>query len=665
MNISPTIESQLARIDDLNRLAWHTRVYDSPKSFELSKESVGLARRLNYQKGLADGLKTLGFCFVRVAKNEEALPLLNEAQSIFESLNDLEGLAVVYNYKAIILRNKGETGASLELAFKALELSRKIASRENEATDHYQIGVTYKVLGDFERALEHLYKSRSMFNEDNNQLLATYPINVIGAIYFENGDYPQALKYFEEGLAGRQASHDKLGEAGSLDNIGFAHLKLGNFSKAVEYCAKSFDIAEITEDKRTQSNALLHQAEVYKQTGDIEKAVLYSNRSLDIMKQIGDIRREIEMLLFLADLGKIVPGNHNVPEILSTALKMAESRKMLDLLSQSHRQLSDYYREREDYAEALRQLELHVILEKEFHKNAIAQKVQNLEITHKAEEARNETEAMRLKNEELLKTQVQLIHAEKMASLGQLTAGIAHEIQNPLNFVNNFSDLNLELLSELKEYFANGNLVEAGNIIDDLTANEVKIHYHGKRADGIVKGMLQHSRKSTGEKEPANINKLAEEYLKLSFHGLRARQKDFTARYEFIGDDKIGEINVVAQDLSRVLINLANNAFYAVHEKSRRINGVYEPTVRVTTELTSLPSGRRCVSIKILDNGDGIPGHLLEKIFQPFFTTKPAGQGTGLGLSLSYDIVKAHGGDISLNTTEGEGCEFVVRLPID
>jgi signal transduction histidine kinase/ligand-binding sensor domain-containing protein len=262
---------------------------------------------------------------------------------------------------------------------------------------------------------------------------------------------------------------------------------------------------------------------------------------------------------------------------------------------------------------------------------------------------------------ELKSTQAQLIQSEKMASLGELTAGIAHEIQNPLNFVNNFSEVSNELVDEMEEALQQDDNREAVAIASDIKDNLRKIRYHGKRADAIVKGMLQHSRASTGKKEPTDINALADEYLRLSFHGLRAKDKDFNASFTTNFDDSIGKIEVAPQDIGRVLLNLYNNAFYSVNEKKKQLNETFEPTVEVTTRRHN-----SMIEISVKDNGIGIPQKAVDKIYQPFFTTKPTGKGTGLGLSLSYDIItKGHGGQLRVDTKEGEYAKFVVQLPVE
>ncbi len=312
------------------------------------------------------------------------------------------------------------------------------------------------------------------------------------------------------------------------------------------------------------------------------------------------------------------------------------------------------------------------LMQREREKNRLRELAQAKEIErayHKLEQT----------HEALKATQTQLIHSEKMASLGELTVGIAHEIQNPLNFVNNFSEINKELVDELQQELKDGKSDTAVSISNAIKDNSEKINHHGKRADSIVKGMLQHSRISSGQKEPTNINALVDEYLRLAYHGFRAmdkslppevsgRQAGFTAVTKTDFDNNIGKIDVVPQDIGRVILNLINNAFYAVNEKQKQsldgqlANGPgqgYQPTVTLST---TKQNGK--VEIKIKDNGNGIPQKVMDKIFQPFFTTKPTGQGTGLGLSLAYDIVKAHGGDIKVQTKEGEGSEFIVTLSV-
>lgn len=284
--------------------------------------------------------------------------------------------------------------------------------------------------------------------------------------------------------------------------------------------------------------------------------------------------------------------------------------------------------------------------------------IQELELKRKAIEESNS--ALQKSLEELKAAQAQLIQSEKMASLGELTAGIAHEIQNPLNFVNNFSEVNNELVEELKAELATGNKQSATEIANNIGSNSEKINYHGKRADSIVKGMLQHSRNSSGQKEPTDINNLVDECLRLSYHGLRAKDKSFNAKFETDFDSSIQKINIAPQEIGRVVLNLFTNAFYSVMQKKKQIGDNFNPTVSVSTV-------REVARIRIIirDNGTGIPQNVLDKIYQPFFTTKPTGEGTGLGLSMSYDIItKGHSGELKVETIEGEFAQFNIILPI-
>jgi signal transduction histidine kinase len=294
-------------------------------------------------------------------------------------------------------------------------------------------------------------------------------------------------------------------------------------------------------------------------------------------------------------------------------------------------------------------------------RNNRKQKHSNVLLNEQKEEIEAQRDALGNTLEQLRATQNQLIQSEKMASLGELTASIAHEIQNPLNFVNNFSEVSAELVDELDEELEKGAIAEAKAIASDVKQNLEKIRHHGKRADSIVKGMLEHSRTSTGQKEPTDLNALADEYLRLAYHGMRGKEKTFNAELVTHFDPALPKTNVIPQDIGRVLLNLFNNAFYAVNQKQKTAGADYKPTVTVTT--FAPPSGGWGASVK--DNGIGIPDTIKDKIMQPFFTTKPTGEGTGLGLSLSYDIVvKGHGGTITVTTEEGEFTEFTVLLPL-
>lgn len=352
----------------------------------------------------------------------------------------------------------------------------------------------------------------------------------------------------------------------------------------------------------------------------------------------------------IEDLVKIIslPFHEKIDDYLSFAIVFSIAW-MIAMLIRSNKQNKALKKERQK-----------TLAEEERNKFISAQKEKlELIVEERTAEITKQKDELMEAFTELKNTQSQLVQSEKMASLGELTAGIAHEIQNPLNFVNNFSEVSTELLDEMMDELKSGNTEEVLALASDVKANQEKINHHGKRAGAIVKGMLQHSRTSSGKNEPTDINALCEEYLRLSYHGLRAKNKSFNADFKADLDKKLPEIKVVPQDFGRVLLNLINNAFFAVNEKSKTENKDFKPLVIVKTKLEKTK-----VIISVSDNGSGIPEDVKEKIFQPFFTTKPSGQGTGLGLSLSYDIIKAHGGVLKAETKEGEGSKFIIKLPV-
>ncbi len=681
------------KIDELNQHAWQVRVNESIQAHMLSKEAIDLAEQINYDRGKAEGYRTFAFSLIRLSRHHEAHEYCKKSLTLFESLNDLDGQASAYGYLGIIERSFGNYAASLEFLFKFSELAIQAGNKEAESLSYYHLGATYKYLGDYERALNYLLKSLSTGKLIDSWIAESGSLKLIGQIYFETGDYLTTINYNLQSLQLMQDSGDKWGEAGCLDNIGFSNFKLKHLDKALEFCLRALSITELINDKKGQANALFHLANIYLELPDYNKAAAYCNESLVIRRAIEDKKGEAEILLFLAGLDLKENAADQFPQktidLFNAALQLANEIKALDLVASIHLGYYEACKHFHLYQEALTHIEAHIKLAKEIHSDTIKERIQNLEISHRAEKSRKEAEAYRQRNieladlnekinnqkqqveaqkkiaedvlAELKATQAQLIQSEKMASLGELTAGIAHEIQNPLNFVNNFSEVNSELIKELKSEVMKGNMKEVNVIADDIDANSEKINHHGKRADAIVKGMLQHSQTSTGKKEPTNINGLVDEYLQLSYHGFRAKDKLFNATIQTGFDETIGNINIIPQDIDRVILNLTTNAFYAINEKknSSANKEKYKATVSVSTKKL----GNK-VEIKVSDNGNGIPQKIVDKIFQPFFTTKPTGQGTGLGLSLAYDIIKAHRGEIKVETKEGEGAEFTIQLPI-
>ncbi|WP_121356487.1 tetratricopeptide repeat protein [Flavisolibacter nicotianae] len=688
METESTLFELQKRIDDLNARAWEIRVNDSGKAFSMGKEAAELSRQAGYKKGLAEGLRTYGFGLIRLSKHKEAKAVLDEAFVLFAEMGDNRGLSEVHEYFGIIHRSFGNFDASLENLFKALDICTRTNYLEEASLACYHLGVTYKYMGSYEKAIHYLLEGLKTAREIGHWVAESYALNLIGQIYFETGDYQQAIAYYQQSLQIRRSSGDQWGEAGCLDNIGFTYYKIGAYEQAIEMCTQSLGICQCTSDKKGIANTLFHLSQVYHKQGRTEKALATANESLQIRKDINDKRGQAEALLFLSQLSLCsFPARQTALVFLNEAFLLANEIKAQDLLANVHFHYYTTYKKLEQFEQALASLETYNQIERELHKDALAEKVINLQISHRIEQTKQEAENLRLQNEELAalyeelkkqkeetdnqrkiaedslvqlkETQAQLIQREKMASLGELTAGIAHEIQNPLNFVNNFSELNLELITEMKDGLQQGRSEDAVAMADDIQQNLEKVSYHGRRADAIVKNMLQHSRKSTGQREPTDINVLADEYLRLSYHGMRAKDKAFNATIETDFAAVIGKVNVIPQDIGRVLLNLFNNAFYEIYKKKKQLREGFEPTIWVST--------KKCVNaieIIVRDNGKGIPQKALAKIFQPFFTTKPTGEGTGLGLSLSYDIItKGHGGALLVETQEGEGTTFIVQLP--
>ncbi|MFD2999345.1 tetratricopeptide repeat protein [Pontibacter toksunensis] len=691
--VSSVAEATKKKVDALNSEAKALMVIQSNQALLLSQEALRLAEGVAYAKGEAEGLSTLGFCHIRRSEHNQAISCLDKAFPIFQTLNDLKGQADIWQYKGIINRYHGNYVSSLKCLFKALSIRDQLAIQEDIPLNLYDLGITYKYLGSYGKALDYLLRSLQEARKIKATLTESYVLNNIGLIYYESNEYTKALSYYQQSLSLRKLSGDQWGEAGCLDNIGTAYYKLGDHTKALTYCQESLGIAEAIGDKKGQANALFHIGSIYFKLRSFEQALLNWKASQQIRVEIQDKKGQAEVLFCFSELycDKDYAGADTGKALgfLNDGLAIGEEIKAKDTLSKIHKGYYQVLKQVERYQEALVHYEKHIALDKEIYNDAMSKKVIDLEITHGIEKAIKEMESFRLRNSELAKlneeiqeqkertelqrdvlrkaltdlkaTQSQLVQSEKMASLGELTAGIAHEIQNPLNFVNNFSEVSVELCTEIEQELEANQTEEAKVSLAVLVQNLYKIQEHGHRAEAIVKGMLQHSRNSTGQKEETDLNALANEYMRLAYHGLRAKDQTFNTALTTSFDEKLQKVRVVPQEIGRVLLNLFNNAFYAVQQKQQQAIEGYKPEVRVST----LQLKDR-VEVRVRDNGTGIPEKVKSKLFQPFFTTKPSGQGTGLGLSLSFDIVtKGHGGKLKVDSQEGKFTEFIIELPLE
>jgi two-component system, NtrC family, sensor kinase len=605
--------------------------------------------------------------------------------------------ANVYNF------SKPDSG--LLLSEKALDMSRKLHYKNGEALALHTNGEAYQLLGDFPQSLKFEFAALELSRELNDKTAEAGSLSYIGLVYIQLGEYREALQYLMPGSKISQEASDISGGAFILSNMGDVYDFLKMPDSALYYQKKAYNLFPGIRRPHLRSFLLRHMGIIYAEVGERDSAIKYyhaailnsvlfhdkinmsmTQRRLSVLydavprydsslhyayeaflnARTANAKLEIyEASTLLASLyrkGKNTDSAFFYMDIAATtkdSLYGPEKVRQLQLLMLRQQQDEQLVRQREEqlrnkikYISILVVLGLSLLLAfMLIRNNRNKQKANNLLKVQKARVERS--------LEELKSTQAQLIQREKMASLGELTAGVAHEIQNPLNFINNFSELNTELIAEMKQEMDNGSLQDAKTIANSIDENEQKINQHGKRADAIVKGMLQHARSSSGVKEPTDINALADEYLRLAYHGFRAKDNSFNALMQNDFDESIGKINIIPQDIGRVLLNLYNNAFYAVSEKKKQQSESYEPTVSVSTKRTD-----NRVTICVKDNGNGLSQKVLDKIFQPFFTTKPTGQGTGLGLSMSYDIIKSHGGELKVESKEGEGAEFIVLIPV-
>jgi signal transduction histidine kinase/Tfp pilus assembly protein PilF len=640
-------------------------------AIKYSNEAKDLAEELKYTPGVAYAQKNIGMVYYNQTKYVETIEHWSQSYLLFDSIGDKVNEALLLNNIGSVYMNQGDDAKALEYYFKSLQIAEQSKDDHKIAIAMGNIGTIYsnnkftydKAIGFYLKALELSKKSNDKNimggllvnigetymnrNKDDSALYyfkqsldaykntenIPYSLNDIGKIYTRKGNYELANQYHKQALSFAKKFDLKLDIAQSYLGVGNTNYKKGDYTNALSAYKNALDTADKAGLKKELRDAYHGLALTYAGLNNFKDAFMYQTLFTDIKDT-----------LFNLDIAQKVTN-------LQTNFEIQKKQGQIDNLTKD---------------KALQKLELQ---RQKFARNTLAASLIlafliTILLFKLYRKVRRRTLQLRRSLEELKSTQSQLIQSEKMASLGLLTAGIGHEIQNPLNFVNNFSEVNVELLNDLMEgpfkKLNETDKIEAIEILNDLSQNMEKITHHGKRADAIIKGMLQHSRVSTGHKELTDINNLADEYLRLSYHGFRGKDKIHSANLVTDFDKSIGEINIVAQDIGSVLLNLYNNALYSVNEKKKNLGDAYEPKITVRTKKIN-----NKIEIRVSDNGNGIPQKVLDKIFQPFFTTKPAGEGTGLGLSLSYDIIiQEHSGTIKAETKEGEGAEFIIQLPV-
>ncbi len=525
---------------------------------------------------------------------------------------------------------------------------------------HYEMASLYARTRLNDEIRSHLFQALKIGEDLQNQKILSLTSRDIGRYYFDNRQPDSALTYYQKALKHYEGSPYQIQSGVVYANLSEYYLAEQKFDSAITYCKIAISMANSEIKLGALTDAKLLMGQIFVQTRQLDSAIFYTQRAIKIAESI--------------NAGMLIGhGNVQLASIYKKQNKdslayihLEQGKNLLDSINELYiTRLLQF--QNIDFDQKIRMQELQK--ENELTRNRIrtVAMLAGLVIfllialllyrNNRQKQKANKVLEATLAN--LKTTQAQLIQSEKMASLGELTAGIAHEIQNPLNFVNNFSEVSNELIDEMNNELDKGDIEEAKAISADIKQNLEKINHHGKRADGIVKGMLQHSRSNSGTKEPTDINALCDEYLRLSYHGLRAKDKSFNATLNTAFEDGLEKVNVIPQDLGRVVLNLLTNAFYAVNERKQQNPTDYEPTVSIATKTVG-----KHLEIRIKDNGNGMPQEVVDKIFQPFFTTKPTGQGTGLGLSMSYDIItKGHSGELKVNTRPRESTEFIIVIP--
>ena len=627
-------------------------------------------------------LRNLSFNETRDLK--KGLQYAGELISLSQKTGNDNYLRRGYFLKGNKKRALGNLDEAIDAYFKSAEIARKINNLKGEGETYGAIADSYSEANDHPNAKLFYNKAITILRQSNDSISLASVLANDGNEFLKTKNYDSALLYFRESKVIFDKVNYLSGKGYSLGDIGMVYAELGKNDLAEENINEAIQILEQAQDYYPICDFLISMSDVYLNKGDNQTALNYALRSLHLAEQYG-LKTQISTANFkLSELyekaGDLslslkyyknyiayrdsVNNLNGVQRIadLRTNYEVSQKQVEVNLLNQQKRNQNNLLLSL-GIILGLTVIILVIILKNNQNKQK-AYKVLNLQKQATDEQRAKAEEALT----ELQATQKQLIQSAKMASLGELTAGIAHEIQNPLNFVNNFSEVSVELLGELIEGSVNkltgSDKAKADEIINDLADNLKKISHHGKRADSIVKGMLLHSRISANKKELTDINALTDEYLRLSYHGLRAKDNTFNTSIETSFDTNIEKLLLVPQDVGRVLLNICNNAFYSTHKKTKLNIEGYEPMLWLTTKGIVKDGELKAVQIRIRDNGMGIPDKILAKIYQPFFTTKPAGEGTGLGLSLSYDIItNEHKGQLNVETKEGEYAEFIIELP--
>jgi signal transduction histidine kinase len=608
-------------------------------------------------------LEGLSYAYVSTSP-DTALSYATEGLELAKKNDDIRGQAFCTNALGNVYFSVGDYPSSLQYYFESLHLKQQLKN-QNYAVTFFNIANVYTEQEDYRNALLYLFKAMQSDESAKDSSGVLFDLYSLSSIYQRMNERDSALYYGNKALSLGKAQRDRNLIGAILNNFGEIYLAKNEPRVALKYYLESIPFADSINDNQILSSDYLGLAKIYQQESRRDSSIHYAKKSLVIAQAAPFLKQVYQSADFLTESYKSDKAFDSAFKFQQVSITAKDSLYNVEKVKKvQNLRLQEQQRQQAIEAAAIQfraRVKLYsviflsgvlLVIALLFWRNNRQRKKSYLEL----EQQKNMTERA---YEELKSTQAQLIQSEKMASLGELTAGIAHEIQNPLNFINNFSEVNNELLEDMKSEIKKGHAIGAISLAENVQSNLDKVLNHGRRADAIVKGMLQHSRASRGHMEPTDINALVEEYLRLAYHGFRARDKGFFARTETEFDGTVGEINIIPDQIGRVIMNLANNGFYAINEKRKENPLNYDPLVKIKTKNLG-----DHIEITIIDNGNGIPEKYLNKIYQPFFTTKPPGQGTGLGLSLSYDIItKGHRGELRVNSKKGEGSEFIILLP--
>ena len=632
-----TAHNDTIRIDLYSQLGTYYDDVNVDSSVYYNEAGIVIAKKLNLKLNEAELFMNMSFPLAKMGNYPKTLKVLMQAKEIAEEAGN-ENYAA--NLKHITAR---------EYRLKMLGYT------------YLGFGFLYARTGNNEKRINIYQQATRLAESIKDTLLLAQVVGDLGDAYYQLNRQDSAVVCLKQSVGYFSALpvDQRKFEGSVFLSLGIIYMQMGEQERAKENFRNAIDISELLNNAAYMGEGYLRLANYYRSVGKPDSSLLYYGKSLEAYTTVGLDNNKVYAYRMISDFYFTQQNQDSALTYLRKAVLLDDS---LDVIEKSR--LREFQNIGFDEQLRVRELEQEKIqTQNKLRTYALLTGLGlfllvGLLLYRNNVQKRSANKLLAGNLAELKSMQSQLIQSEKMASLGELTAGIAHEIQNPLNFVNNFSELSRELIDELKNQKERLNVEEQEEILNDIDTNLEKIHIHGKRADAIVKGMLQHSRTSSGQKEATDINALCDEYLRLAYHGLRAKDSSINATLQTGFDDRIEMVNVIPQDMGRVIMNLLTNAFYAVNEKKKQQPGNYEPTVFIGTKKIN-----NRVEIRVTDNGNGIPKSIVDKIFQPFFTTKPTGQGTGLGLSLSYDIVKAHQGELMVETNEGGKTTFIIQLP--